>query len=123
MPILTSIVAVAVGTLLIYLFSRWIGDVKFTLANAFWSSAIGHILPGFILFGLGFLLTDYLGVAFVIGILVALLFQTVLLQIIARTQNDVLRPWRAAIIAVIVVVGDFLIASPILELIQRGPSG
>lgn len=117
--IFTFIVAIAVGTLLIYLFSRWIGRVKLTLANAFWSSAIGHIVPGFIQFALGYLLSRYLGLAFVIGILVALLFQSVLLQAAARTQNEVLRPWRATIIALIVIVGDFLIASPIIELIQR----
>lgn len=119
MSIFTFVVAIAVGTLLIFVFSRWIGRVKFTLANAFWGSAIGHMLPGLVTFALGFLLHQYLSVAFIIGLLVALVFQTVLFQIIARTQNEVLRPWSAAIIALIVVLGDFVIASPIIELIQN----
>src|ERR1700730_13680315 len=114
MHILTFVVAIAVGTLLIFLFSRWIGRVRFTLANAFWGSAIGHIVPGLVMLALGFLLHEHLGVALVIGFFVAFAFQTVLFQIIARTQNEVLRQWRAALIALIVIVGDFLISSPIL---------
>jgi hypothetical protein len=127
------VVAIAVGTLLIFLFGRWIGRVKLTLANAFWGSAIGHVLPSLVTFAITvivqighiyFLLSRYLGVALVIiDLLVALVFQTVLFQIIARTQNEILRPWRAALIALIVIVGDFLIASPIVELIQRGTGG
>ena len=50
--ILTFVVAIAVGTLLIFLFSRWIGRVGFTLANAFWGSAVGHILPALVALGL-----------------------------------------------------------------------
>src|SRR5260370_10246151 len=126
------VVAIAVGTLLIFLFGRWIGRVKLTLANAFWGSAIGHVLPSLVTFAItvivqighiGFLLSRYPGVALVIDLLVALIFQTVLFQIIARRQNEILRPWRAALIALIVIVGDFLIASPIVELIQRGTGG
>jgi hypothetical protein len=126
------VVAIAVGTLLIFLFGRWIGRVKLTLANAFWGSAIGHVLPSLVTFAItvivqighvGFLFYRYPGVALVIDLLVALVFQTVLFQIIARRQNEILRPWRAALIALIVIVGDFLIASPIVELIQRGTGG
>lgn len=126
------VVAIAVGTLLIFLFGRWIGRVKLTLANAFWCSAIGHVLPSLVTFAItvivqighvGFLFSRYLGVALVIDLIVALVFQTVLFQIIARRQNEILRPWRAALIALIVIVGDFLIASPIVELIQRGTGG
>ena len=123
MHILTFVVAIAVGTLLIFLFSRWIGRVRFTLANAFWGSAIAHIVPGLVMLALGFLLHEHLSVALVIGFFVAFVFQTVLFQIIARTQNEVLRQWRAALIALIVIVGDFLIASPIVELIQGSTHG
>jgi hypothetical protein len=118
MSILTFVVAIAVGTVLVFAFTRWIGRVNFTFANAFWASAIGHILPAVVMLALGFLLHGYLGIALIIGLFVALVFQTVLFQIIARTQNDVLRPWRAAVIALIVTAGD-VIASPIVELFQR----
>jgi hypothetical protein len=126
------VVAIAVGTLLIFLFGRWIGRVKLTLASAFWGSAIGHVLPSLVTFAItvivqighiGFLFSRYRGIALAIDLLVALVFQTVLFQIIARRQNEILRPWRAALIALIVIVGDFLIASPIVELIQRGTGG
>jgi hypothetical protein len=72
---------------------------------------------------LGFVLHEYFAVALIIGLFVALAFQTVLFHIIARTQNEVLRPWRAAVIALIVIAGDFLIASPIVELLQHGTNG
>jgi hypothetical protein len=68
------------GTLLIFLFSRWIGRVRFTFANAFWGSAIGHIGSGILMFGLGFLLQKHLGMAFIIGLLITLAFQTVFLR-------------------------------------------
>jgi hypothetical protein len=132
MFILSFVVAIAVGTLLIFLFGRWIGRVKLTLANAFWGSAIGHVLPFLVTFAITvivqighiyFLFSRYWRVALVIDLLVALVFQTVLFQIIARRQNEILRPWRAALIALIVIVGDFLIASPIVELIRRGTGG
>jgi len=123
MFILTFVVAIAVGTMLIFLFGRWIGRVRFTLANAFWASSSGHMLPALLWFVLGFLLRMYLGIAFIIGLLVALVFQTGILQFFANTQHEVLRPWRAALIALIVIVGDFLIASPIVELILRATGG
>jgi len=82
--------------------------------------AIGHLVPALVTLGLGFVLHEYLAVALIIGLLVAVVFQSVLFQIIARTQNEVLRPWRATVIAIIIVAGDFLIASPIVELLQHG---
>jgi hypothetical protein len=126
------VVAIAIETLLIFFFGRWIGRVKLTLANAFWGSAIGHVLPSLVMFAIaiivqighkGFLFFRYRGVAFLIDLLVALVFQTALFQIIARRQKEILRPWRAALIALVVIVGDFLIASPIVKLIQRGTGG
>jgi hypothetical protein len=120
MSLLTLVVAMAVGTLLLFFLSRWIGHVRFTPGSSFWSSAIGHLLPALVTLGLGFLLHDYLAVALLVGIVVAVAFQSVLFQIIARTQNEVLRPSRAALIAIIMVLGDFLIASPIVELLQHG---
>ena len=92
MFVLTFIIAIAVGTLLLLLFGRWIGRVKFTLTNAFWGSAIGHILPALVMLGLGFVLHEYVVAALIIGLVVAVAFQTVLFQIIARTQNEVFVP-------------------------------
>jgi hypothetical protein len=123
MSILTLVAAVAVGTVLLLLFGRWIGRVRFTLANAFWGSLIGHIVPALVTLALGFLLHQYLGVALIIGLVVALAFQTVLFQLLARTQNEILGRWRAALLALIVILGDFLIASPVVGLIQHGTHG
>lgn len=106
MHVLTFVVAIAVGTLLIFLFSRWNGRVGFTLANAFWGSAIGHIVPSLLMLALGFLLQRASGGRLGHWLFVAFAFQTVLFQIIARTQNEVLRQWRAALIALIIIVAS-----------------
>jgi len=115
--ILAFIVAVAVGVAILFTFSRWIGRIKLTLANAFWGSAIGHLLQALVNFGLGFTLREHLAIAFLVGLIVMFLFQTVLFQLLARTQDEVLLPWRAAFIALIVIVADFVIVSPIVGLI------
>ena len=77
--------------------------MNFTLANAFWGSAIDHIVPALVALALGFLLHEYLGTALILDLLVALIFQTALFQVIARAQNEVLRPGRTALIALIVL--------------------
>ena len=123
MKILELAVAIAIGTLLISLSSRWIGRVNFTLSNAFCGSALGHIVLALVGLALSFLLHAYWDTALIIYFLGALIFLTVLFRLIARAQNMALGLWRAAVIAVIVVAGDFLIASPIMALIQHGTRG
>ena len=122
MLLLTLAVAIIVGMLIILLFGRWIGRIRFSPRNAFWCSAIGHIVPAVLALILGYFLHDYLLAAFIIGIAIAWLFQTVLFQVAARTQDDTLAGWRAALIALLVIVADFLVASPIVELVQRATS-
>jgi len=119
MSLLTFVVAIIVGMLVLLLLGRWIGRVRFSLCNAFWCSAIGHLVPAIPGLILGYFLHDHLLAAFIIGIAITWLFQTVLFQVAARTQNETLAGWRAAILALIVIIADFLIASPIVELVQR----
>jgi hypothetical protein len=63
--------------------------------------------------------SDYLLPAFFIGLALAWLFQTTLFQIFARTQNEILVGWRAGVLSFIVILADFLIASPAIEIMQR----
>ena len=123
MTILTLVIATAVDTLLIFLLSRWIGRIKLTLSNAFWGAAISQMVLMAVGFVLGFLLSEHLGTAFVMILLIRLAFQSVLLQIIARTQSEFLLTWRAVMTVIIVIAGGFLIASPIVELIQQSMNG
>jgi hypothetical protein len=118
MSLLSLAAAVVVGTLILLSFGRWLGHVRFSLSNAFWCSLIGHVVPAIIGLALGYFLHDYLVAAFLIGIAIAWVFQTILFQIAARTQNDILVGWRAGILAFLVILADFLVASPLLELVQ-----
>ena len=119
MSLLTLAVAVVVGMLVLLLFGRWLGRVRFSLLNAFWCSLIGHVVPALIGLALGYVLHNYLLAAFLIGLAVAWFFQTVLFQIAARTQSEILVGWRAGVLAFIVILADFLIASPVVELVQQ----
>jgi len=122
MSLLTLAVAITVGMVILLLFGRWVGHVRFSLSNAFWCSLIGHVVPAVLGLILGYFLHDYLLAALIIGIAIAWLFQTVLFQIAARTQNDTLVGWQSGILALLVIIADFLVASPIVELVQRATS-
>lgn len=59
------------GTLVLLLLGRWVGRVRFSLRNAFWCSLIGHVVPLIAFFALGFVFSDYLLPAFLIGLALA----------------------------------------------------
>src|ERR1700730_835355 len=107
MSLLTLAVAITVGMVILLLFGRWVGHVRFSLSNGFWCSLIGHVVPAVLGLILGYFLHDYLLAALIIGIAIAWLFQTVLFQIAARTQNDTLVGWQSGILALLVIIADF----------------
>jgi len=103
--------------------SRLIGRVQFSLSTAFWCSFIGHVFLGIISFIIGFFfsrqtengVTDINGIAALVGLAIGCFLQAVLFQVFARIQNDTLARWRAVILSLIVILGDFLVASPLIE--------
>lgn len=118
-------VSVAVGMILLLLLSRLIGRVQFSLSNAFWCSFIGHTFLSIISFVMGFFFsrqtddgstTDLNGIAVLVGLAIVCFLQAVLFQVFARTQNDTLARWRAVVLSLIVILGDFVVASPLIEL-------
>jgi hypothetical protein len=111
------VAAIIVAAAILFFFGRWIGRVRFTVANAFWCSAISHIFTFLIMVTLGYLLYSHLTVAFLLGIVIIFVFQVALFQLFARSQNEVLRRGRAALLSLIVIFGDLLLASPTMELI------
>jgi hypothetical protein len=117
-------VGIFVGMVLLLLLSRPIGRVQFSLSTAFWCSFIGHILLGIISFVIGFFfsrqtdngsMTNINGIAALVGLAIGCFLQAVLFQVFARTQNDTLARWRAVILSLIAILGDFLVASPLIE--------
>ncbi len=120
-----SVVWIALGTLLLFFLNRPIGRVRFTFSDAFWGSAIGHVIVGILglIVGLFFSrqaaegsLTDISGIAFIIALAVGCFLQSVVFQIIARTHDEILGGWKAIILSLILILGDFFIASPLIEL-------
>lgn len=116
MSILDSAVAIIVGTILLLLFSRLIGRVQFSFSTSFWCSLIGHIFTIIAALVAGFLLSNHLGVALVVAYGVGLVFQAILFQIAVRAKRGTLEQSRAAILSIIVICGDFFVASPLIEL-------
>jgi hypothetical protein len=118
-------VSVAVGVILLLLLSRLIGRVQFSLSTAFWCSFIGHAFLSIIGLVIGFffsrqtddgLTTDLNGIAVFVGLVIGCFFQAVLFQIAVRAKNGTLSRWRAVILSLIVILGDFVVASPLIEL-------
>jgi len=119
------VVSIVVGAILLLSLSKWVGKVRFSIRNAFWGSAIGHTITSIIGLVIGLFFshqtddgatTNLNGVAFLVGMAFGCFLQAVMFQVLARTQNEFLARWRAIILSLIVILGDFLVASPLLEL-------
>jgi len=85
------------------------------LSTAFWCSLIGHSFVSVIGIGIGYILPNHLLAGLVIAVSVGCIFQTGLFQIAVRAKSGTLVRWRAFILSLIVVLGDFFIASPLIE--------
>ncbi len=118
-------VSVAVGMILLLSLSRLVGRVQFSLSTAFWCSFIGRAFLSIISFVIGFFFsrqtdegstTTINGIAAVVGLAIGCVLQAVLFQIAVRAKNETLTRWRAVILSLIVILGDFLVASPLIEL-------
>jgi hypothetical protein len=120
-----AVVWIALGSLLLFFLSRPIGRVRFTFSDAFWGSAIGTVIVGILSFSVGFFFsrqttdgsaTDINGIAFIIALAIGCFLQSLVFQITARTHNEVLARWRAITLSLILILGNVLIASPLIEL-------
>ena len=109
-------VAIAVGMVLLLLLGRWIGRVQFSLSTAFWCSFIGHIFITIVGLITGYLFAIHIGIGLLIALAIGWAFQTVFFQIAVRTKSGTLQQWRSAILSFVVILGDFLVASPLIAL-------
>ena len=67
----------------------------------------------------GFVFANHMEIGLLISLAVAFAFQTVFFQIAVRAKNGTLVRWRAAVLSLIVILGGFLVASPLIELWER----
>ncbi len=109
-------VSVIVGTLILFFLGRLLGRVSFTWSNSLWGSLLGHITISLLGLVFGLLFHEHLAIALIISFAVGWFVQTVLYQILARTQDQILLGWRAASLSLIVILGDLFVASPLIEL-------
>ena len=63
--------------------------------------------------------TTFSAIAVIVGFVIACILQAGFFQIAVRVKNQVLIGWRAIILSLIVVLGDFFVASPLIEVWQR----
>jgi hypothetical protein len=108
-------VAIVVGMILLLALSRLIGRVQFSLSAAFWCSFIGHIVINLLGLFTGWLFAYHLGIGLIIALLIGWIFQTALYQVAVRAKSGTLERWRAAVLSGIVILGDFVISSPLIE--------
>jgi hypothetical protein len=80
---------------------------------------IGHSFLSIIDLFTGFVFANHMEIGLLISLAVAFAFQTVFFQIAVRAKNGTLVRWRAAVLSLIVILGDFLVASPLIELWER----
>ena len=121
-------VTVAVGMILLLSLSKLIGRVQFSFSTAFWCSMIGHMFISIISFVTGFFFprraagdsaTTFSAIAVIVGFVIACILQAGFFQIAVRVKNQILIGWRAFTLSLIVILGDFFLASPLIELWQR----
>jgi uncharacterized membrane protein HdeD (DUF308 family) len=112
-------VDVAVGAILIFALSGLVGRVRFSLSDSVWCSFIGHVIILAITFGLAFIFSSHLTAVVLIAFICGGFIQAVIFQVMARTKAANLVRWRALLLSLIVILGDFLIASPLIELWVR----
>jgi hypothetical protein len=67
----------------------------------------------------GLCFANHMEIGLLISLAVAFAFQTVFFQIAVRAKNGTLVRWRAAVLSLIVILGDFLVAWPLIELWER----
>src|SRR5436305_6329048 len=109
-------VAIIVGATLLFALSSLVGRVQFSLGTAFWCSFIGHILVTVISLLTGFVFSRKLAVGLIISLSVGWILQAVVLQLAVRAKSGNLVTWRAFTLSLIVILGDFFVASPLIEL-------
>ena len=119
MSIRDAVDAIVIATILLFSLSKPICRVRLSLSNAFWCSFIAHVIGALLALVGGFLLPSHLGIALVVALVIVWFFQTTFLQLAARTQNETIARWRAGILSLIAILGDFLIASPLIHLWEQ----
>lgn len=129
-------VQVVVGAIILLSFSKWVGRVQFSLSNAFWASASGHfiftctafisvIIAGLFpsqpadgaksIINLSVSGVPFNGIVLLGGAAIGCFLTASILQVFIRTQDEILLRWRALTLSVILFIGDFLVASPLIE--------
>jgi hypothetical protein len=111
-----TVIAIVVGMVLLLLLTKLIARVQFSLSTAFWCSFLGHTLGSIIALFVGLVTFGHMGLAITITLVIGWAFQTLLFQVFVRGQRATLSRWRAAILSLIVILGDFFVASPLIEL-------
>lgn len=109
-------VAVVVGAILLLSLSRLVGRVQFSLSTALWCSFIGHFVVAVMSLLLGYVFSRNMAIGLIISLVIGWVFQAVLFQLAVRAKNNSLVTWRAFILSLIVILGDFLVASPLIVL-------
>jgi len=119
--LISTAVAVVVGAILLFSLSKLIGRIQFNFSTSFWCSFIAHIVISIVGLVFGFLFAYHMAAGLVLTLTIGWFFLTVLLQVAARARarSATLSSWRAAILSLVVVAGDFFVASPFTAFLEH----
>jgi hypothetical protein len=115
--ILSATTAILLGASLFIFSARYIGDVRLTLKDSLWTSAIAHVFSIIVSGILGFMLSSHLGIGLVLATVISLIFEAALFKIQARARKQTLKTGRAYSIAIMMLLSDIFISSPIVAFI------
>ena len=114
--ILDTTFSIFVGIILLLAMSKFIARIQFSLSTSFWCSLIGHMASCIVALIIGFFFVNYENAAFFVVVAIEWCFLTFLFQIAVRAKGGTLHQGRAAVLALIVILGDLFVASPLIEL-------
>jgi hypothetical protein len=117
--ILSSTMATLIGAIIFLFSARIIGGIILTLVDAFWVSFIAHTFNIIVSGALGYLLAYHLATVIILAGVTGLIFQSVLFQIQARARRQTLKISKAYLLAILMLLSDLFISSPIVGFIVR----
>ncbi len=115
--LLSGTTAILLGAFLFIFSARYIGGVRLTLKDSLWMSAIAHVFTIIVSGVLGYLLSSHLAIGLVLATCISLIFEAALFKIQAIARHQKLKTGKAYSIAILMILSDIFISSPLVAFI------
>jgi len=116
-PILSFALAFLIGVIVFSFGLKMISGFGVPLKDSCWASAIGHIYAVVAGAVLGLFFWDHQAVGLLVFVLTSVVIQSSVFRLLIRAKGGTLPAGKAYLLAVIMILSDFLISSPLVVLI------